>query len=160
MVTSTRGIAIPLARVTRPLTAAMGELRVSVPTTAPPDVVWPLVRDISARTRFLPKEAFQDVEGDADTARFRVRVAKGWSDAVSRVVRVVEQQEVEERAEGDGIRYTATFRVEPGALSAVVDYQLAGIPRLLERIMLRPLLLKYFRAGVEQLLAEAERRAG
>jgi carbon monoxide dehydrogenase subunit G len=137
----------------------MGELRVSVPTSAPPDVVWPLVRDISERTRFLPQEAFQDVEGDADTVRFRVRVAKGWSDAESRVVRVVEQQEAEERAEGDGIRYTAIFRLEPGALSAVVDYELAGIPGLLERTVLRPLLLKYFRSGVEQLVAEAERRA-
>jgi hypothetical protein len=138
----------------------MATIRTSVPSRAPRDVLWSIVRNLSERTAFLPEEGFRDVVGDADHATFKVRVAKGWTDAESTVVRVVEGQEVEEQAQGDGIRYTASFRLSDDALAAELDYQLAGVPGLLERTVLRPIFQRYFTAGVEGIVAEAERRAG
>jgi hypothetical protein len=138
----------------------MATIRATVPSRAPRDVLWPIVRNLSERTAFLPEEGFRDVVGDADHATFKVRVAKGWTDAESTVVRVVEGQEVEERAQGDGIRYTATFKVSDDALSAELDYQLSGVPGLVERTVLRPIFQRFFTQGVQGIVAEAERRAG
>jgi hypothetical protein len=137
----------------------MATIRATVPTTAPRDVLWPLVRNLSDRIAFLPEEGFRDVVGDADHATFKVRVAKGWTDAESTIVRVVEGQEVEEQAQGDGIRYTAVFRLQDAALAAELSYDLAGIPGLVERTVLRPIFQRYFTSGVQGIVAEAERRA-
>src|SRR5215468_7901301 len=41
--------------------AAMAEIHAQAATSAPPEVVWPLLRDLSQRTAFLPPEAFRDV---------------------------------------------------------------------------------------------------
>jgi hypothetical protein len=138
----------------------MPTIKASVPSRAPRDVLWPIVRNLSERVAYLPEEGFRDVVGDADHATFKVRVAKGWADATSDVVRVVEGQEVEEHAEGDGIRYTAIFRVRDHALDAELDYQISGIPGLVERTVLRPIFQRYFKQGIEGIVAEAERRAG
>jgi hypothetical protein len=137
----------------------MATIRTSVPSRAPREALWKIVRNLSERVAFLPEEGFRDVVGDADHATFKVRVAKGWTDAESTVVRVVDGQEVEEHATGDGIRYTAIFRVRDDALDAELDYDLAGVPGLLERTVLRPIFQRYFNQGVEGIVAEAERRA-
>src|SRR4051812_22962443 len=138
----------------------MATIKTSVPSRAPREVLWPIVRNLSERVAFLPEEGFRDVVGDADHATFKVRVAKGWTDAESSVVRVVEGQEVEERAQGDGIRYTAILRVRDDALDAELDYDLAGVPGLLERTVLRPIFQRYFTSGIQGIVTEAERRAG
>src|SRR5690242_17085380 len=106
----------------------MATIKTSVPSRAPREALWKIVRNLSERVAFLPEEGFRDVVGDADHATFKVRSPTGWVDAESTVVRVVEGQEVEEHAEGKGIRYTATFRVRDDALDAQLDYDLSGVP--------------------------------
>jgi hypothetical protein len=138
----------------------MPTIRTTVPSRAPREVLWPIVRNLSERTAFLPDEGFRDVVGDADHATFKVRVAKGWTDAESTVVRVVEGQEVEERAEADGLRYTAILRISDDALSAELDYQLSGVPGLVERTVLRPIFQRFFTSGIQGIVTEAEKRAG
>ena len=138
----------------------MATIRTSATTRASRDALWSIVRNLSERVAFLPEEGFRDVVGDADHATFKVRSPKGWVDAESNVVRVVEGEEVEERAEGDGIGYTATFRISDAGLDAELDYQLAGVPGLVERTVLRPIFQRYFKQGIEGIVAEAERRSG
>src|SRR3954447_19902692 len=137
----------------------MAVIRAQADTTAPREVVWQLVRNVSERLRFLPPEAFRDVEGDADHARFEVRVAKGWARAEARIVRVVEGEEVEEHASADGLVYVARFQLVERRLAATVDYQLAGIPGFLERTLVRPRIERSFGDGLRALTAEAEGRA-
>src|SRR3954451_21570886 len=137
----------------------MAVIRAQADTTAPREVVWQLVRNVSERLRFLPPEAFRDVEGDADHARFEVRVVKGWAEAEARIVRAVDGEEVEEHATADGLVYTACFRLLDGRVEATLDYRLAGIPGFLERTLVRPRIERSFDHGLQALLAEAERRA-
>src|SRR3954465_6683979 len=135
----------------------MATIKTSVPSRAPREALWPIVRNLSERVAFLPDEGFRDVVGDADHATFKVRVAKGWTDAESTVVRVVEGQEVEERAEADGLRYTAILRISDDALSAELDYQLSGVPGLVERTVLRPIFQRFFTSGIQGIVTEAEK---
>jgi hypothetical protein len=137
----------------------MPTIRSQAATTAPRDVLWQLVRSLSERMQFLPDSAFRNVQGDADHATFELRNAKGWTDATSDVVRVVEGEEVEERATGQGVSYTATFRIGDGMLSAIVDYAVSGIPGFVERTMVRPMIERSFADGLRAIADEAERRA-
>jgi hypothetical protein len=137
----------------------MAVIRTEAPTSAPPQIVWALVRDLSERLRFLPAEAFRGAEGDRDHARFQVRVVRGWAEAESHVVREVEGRLVEEQASAQGLDYTATFEVDDGAIRAMVDYRLAGLPGLVERTLVRPMIERSFAQQVQALAAEADRRA-
>src|SRR2546430_1425074 len=103
----------------------MPVISAEAPTTAPREALWPIVRDLSQRMQFLPPEIFRDVVGDADHATFRVRVATGWADAQTHIVRVVEGEEVEERTSAEGLSYTARFRLVDGSLQASIEYELA-----------------------------------
>jgi hypothetical protein len=137
----------------------MPTIRSQAATTAPREALWLLVRSLAERMAFLPESAFRNVQGDADHATFELRNASGWTSATSDVVRVVEGEEVEERATGQGISYTATFRVDDGTLSATVDYAISGIPGFVERTMVRPVIERSFADGLRAIADEAERRA-
>jgi hypothetical protein len=137
----------------------MPTIRSQAATTAPRQELWRLVRSLTERMRFLPDSAFRNVQGDADHATFELRNATGWTDATSDVVRVVDGEEVEERAVGQGVSYTATFRVGDGMLSATVDYAVSGIPGFVERTMVRPVIERSFADGLRAIADEAERRA-
>jgi polyketide cyclase/dehydrase/lipid transport protein len=142
-----------------PYPSAMPTIRAQAATTAPREVLWQLVRSLAERMRFLPDSAFRNVEGDTDHATFELRNATGWTNATSSVVRVVEGEEIEEHAAGQGVSYTATFHVGDGLLSATVDYAVSGIPGFVERTMVRPVIERSFADGLRAIADEAERRA-
>jgi hypothetical protein len=136
----------------------MPTIRSQAATKVPPEVLWPLVRNLAERMRLLPESAFRNVQGDADHATFELRNASGWTSATADVVRVVEGQEVEERAAGKGVSYTATFHVGDGMLSATIDYSISGIPGFVERTMVRPMIERSFADCLRALADDAERQ--
>jgi len=135
------------------------EVSAHVPTSAPAAALWALVRDLAARSAFLPAEGFRDISGDRDRVTMEARVPRGWTRVEGRITGETPEVEVRDEAVGDGIMLSSIIRIEPGALSATVEYRIDGVPRIVERTVMRPLVQRNFESAMERLVAEAERGA-
>jgi hypothetical protein len=66
---------------------------------------------------------------------------------------------VTDEASGDGVELQGRFELQPGRVVARVSYQFDGVPGIVERTVLRPLVKKQFEAAVKRLVEDAERAA-
>ena len=135
----------------------MPDVSARVETSAAAAALWPLVRDLAARSAFLPAEGFRDIAGDRDRVTMQARVPRGWTQVEGRITGEIDQVEVRDEVTGDGIALSSTFRIEPGAVVATVSYRIDGVPRIVERTVVRPLVQRNFESALQRLVAEAER---